>query len=60
MTRTKKIQSCYKVSGVVGRRVTRVWPSLELAGSWFQDAGFQPGQLVCIEVVEGVLTIRPQ
>jgi hypothetical protein len=59
MTRTKKIQSRYKVAGTVGNRKTSVSPSLELSGSWFQEAGFQPGQLVSITVQEGVLTIRP-
>lgn len=58
--RTKKVQSRYKVSGAVGSRKTLVLPSLELSGAWFTAAGFRPGQLVNIEVLEGVLTIRPQ
>lgn len=58
-TRIKKVQSRYKVSGTVGNRKTSVLPSLELSGCWFTAAGFQPGQLVNIEIFEGVLTIRP-
>ena len=60
MTRSRKIQTRHKVSGFAGQRVTRVSPSLELAGDWFRAAGFTPGQLVSIESGNGVITIRPQ
>ena len=60
MIRTRKIQSRYKVSGTVGNRRTSVSPSLELSGSWFQAAGFAPGQQVTITVAGGILTIRPK
>ena len=60
MTRTKKVQARYKVSGIVGHRRTTVTPSLELSGSWFEQAGFSPGQLASITVQDGVITIKPQ
>ncbi len=59
MTRTRKLQARYTVSGLAGYRKTKVAPLLELTGNWFTKAGFVPGQLVRIEIQQGVLTIRP-
>ena len=59
MNRTRKIQARYTVSGLAGYRKTKVAPLLELTGNWFTEAGFVPGQLVSIEITDGVLTIRP-
>ncbi|WP_354004301.1 SymE family type I addiction module toxin [Spirosoma liriopis] len=57
-SRTRKVQSRYKVSGTVGNRRMSVSPSLELSGNWFKAAGFAPGQLVSVETQDGVITIR--
>ncbi|WP_083421771.1 SymE family type I addiction module toxin [Arsenicibacter rosenii] len=60
MKRIRKIQARYKVSGAIGYRKTTVTPSLELAGNWFEKAGFLPNQLVNIVCEDGAIIIRKQ
>ncbi|QJW92497.1 type I addiction module toxin, SymE family (plasmid) [Spirosoma taeanense] len=58
-TRTKKVQAKYSITGSIGFKKTRIIPSLELSGDWFSAAGFAPGQLATIEVINGQITIKP-
>lgn len=60
MIRTRKIQSRYKVSGASGYKKTSIEPLLELSGTWFRAAGFEPGQLVNIVCEAGQIIIRQQ
>ncbi|GAA4461867.1 hypothetical protein GCM10023189_37860 [Nibrella saemangeumensis] len=56
-TRTRKIG--YQARQNWRQRQTQFSPSLQLAGNWFQQAGFEIGQAVSIEVQAGQIIIRP-
>ena len=56
VTRKRKIQ--YEARNDYRHRCTRFLPALKLSGNWLAEYGFQIGDTVTIEAVNGQLTIR--
>ena len=58
VTRQLKINREVRETGRTYYKKTKLIPSLKLSGNWFQEAGFDIGQNVEIEVKKGKLILK--
>lgn len=54
----RTLKTGYKTRSDWRHRTTKFFPSLNLAGDWLQDAGFEIGQSVTVEISKGQLIIK--
>ncbi|AEI50254.1 SymE family type I addiction module toxin [Runella slithyformis] len=54
----KTLKTGYKTRSNWQQRNTKFFPSINLSGDWLQDAGFNIGQAVAVEISQGQLIIK--
>lgn len=54
----RTLKTGYKTRSDWKRRATKFFPSIHLSGDWLQDAGFEIGQPVTVEISKGQLIIK--